>query len=137
MNRLFIPILLLFAIQVAAQTRPISSSMPAPVSPVNGSVANNNQLFTWLANGSVTYKIKIVEILGDQSPDEALRSNKPHFEKDSLKDALIQYPSSAPVFIKGKKYGWAVQYFNKERKSSGYGKTALFLGNAVLLERKK
>jgi hypothetical protein len=141
MNKLFIPILLLFVIQVAAQTRPVTSSLPTPVSPANGSVTNNNQLFTWLPPapmpGPVTYKIKIVEILGDQSPDQALMSNKPHFEKDSLKDALIQYPSSAPVFIRGKKYGWAVQYFNKERKSSGYSKTSLFLGNAVLPERNK
>ncbi len=32
----------------------------------------------------VTYKIKIVEIKGDQSPEEALRTNKPFFEKDSI-----------------------------------------------------
>ncbi len=94
------------------------------VSPANRSSIQSGEQpkFAWrhpVPSGSATYKIKIVEIKGDQSPDAALRSNKPHFEKDSLKEQSFQYPSSAQNFIAGKKYGWVVQAFNREGKPIG------------------
>lgn len=81
-------------------------------------------LFTWLAptptpTSGVTYKIKIVEIKGDQSPENALRTNKPFFEKDSLEILKFQYPSSARAFETGRTYAWGVQAFNRERKTVG------------------
>ena len=98
----------------------------ALVLPANGSTisANDKPKFTWKhekqnTESSNTYKIKIVEIIGDQSPEEALRTNKPHFEKDSLKEISFQYPSSAPSFIAGKKYGWNVQVKGRDGKSVG------------------
>jgi hypothetical protein len=98
----------------------------ALISPANGSTisAKDKPKFTWKhekqnTESSNTYKIKIVEIIGDQSPEEALRTNKPHFEKDSLKVISFQYPSSAPGFIAGKKYGWNVQVLNREGKLIG------------------
>ncbi|MHB1178927.1 MAG: SdrD B-like domain-containing protein [Daejeonella sp.] len=96
------------------------------VFPANGSTisAKDKPKFTWThekqnTESSSTYKIKIVEIIGDQSPEEALRTNKPHFEKDSLKEQSFQYPSSAKKFIAGKKYGWNVQVLNREGKPIG------------------
>lgn len=81
-------------------------------------------LFTWLAptptpTSGITYKIKIVEIKGDQSPENALRTNKPFFEKDSLEILNFQYPSSARAFETGRTYAWGVQAFNRERKTVG------------------
>ena len=98
----------------------------ALVFPANGSTisAKDKPKFIWKhekqnSESSNTYKIKIVEIIGDQSPEEALRTNKPHFEKDSLKEISFQYPSSAPSFIAEKKYGWNVQALNREGKTIG------------------
>ncbi|MCW3073617.1 MAG: hypothetical protein JWP69_686 [Flaviaesturariibacter sp.] len=68
------------------------------------------------------YKIKIVEIKGDESPEEALRSNKPHFEKDSLIRLSFEYPSSAPKFINGKSYAWNVETSDQQRKSGAENK---------------
>ena len=108
--------------------RPVnySPSIIALISPANGSTisAKDKPKFTWThekqdTESSSTYKIKIVEIIGDQSPEVALRTNKPHFEKDSLKVISFQYPSSAPSFIAGKKYGWNVQAKGRDGKSVG------------------
>jgi hypothetical protein len=71
--------------------------------------------FSWThsrpgGNGATgeNYKIKIVEIKGDQSPEEGLRTNKPFFEKDSLNELSLQYPASAPVLKQGSRYAWQV-----------------------------
>lgn len=71
--------------------------------------------FTWtpFVGGNVTYNIKIVEILGDQSPENALRVNKPFFEKDSIKEAQFNYPMAAPKFIEGRRYAWTIQVSQK------------------------
>ncbi|MGV8946331.1 MAG: LamG domain-containing protein [Lutibacter sp.] len=88
--------------------------------PANGeTIATGKQpLFTWLPPtpvppGVVTYKIKIVEIVGDESPENTLRTNKPFFEKDSIELLNFQYPSSARAFEAGKKYAWGVSIFDR------------------------
>jgi hypothetical protein len=85
------------------------------VFPANGSTISpkDKPKFTWTtqkqgSEPSNACRIKIVEIIGNQSPEMALKTNKPHFEKDSLEAISFQYPSSAPSFIAGKKYGWNV-----------------------------
>ena len=94
--------------------------------PANGeTIATGKQpLFTWHApmptpTGVVTYKIKIVEIKGDESPENALRTNKPFFEKDSIPMPNLQYSSTARAFEAGKQYAWGVQAFNREGKTVG------------------
>ncbi|HEV8081143.1 MAG TPA: hypothetical protein VGP43_10540 [Chitinophagaceae bacterium] len=85
--------------------------------PKNGSIlsANENPKFTWTnffpgdLDGDGYYKIKIVEIKGDESPESAIRGNKPHFEKDSLIRPSFEYPTSAPKFESGKKYAWKIE----------------------------
>ncbi len=108
--------------------QPVSDapSKIALVFPANGSTifAKDKPIFTWKhekqnSESSNTYKIKIVEIIGDQSPELALRTNKSHFEKDSLKEQSFQYPLSAKMFIAGKKYGWNVQVKGRDGKSVG------------------
>jgi len=97
-----------------------SFTVPTPIqttllAPVNGAViATEPDLqFTWKSTSTnstipITYKIKIVEIIGDQSPEIALRTNKPHFEKDSLIVVNYGYPRTATKFIIGKSYGWHI-----------------------------
>ena len=85
------------------------------LSPLNSSTisAESALEFSWRAPVSTSserdiYKIKIVEITGDQSPEDALRGNKPHFEKDSLKESIYTYPNSAARLKSGSKYSWGI-----------------------------
>lgn len=91
--------------------------------PANGAIIESAEgtRFTWLppksANPAAAYKIKIVEITGDQSPEQAFKGNKPHFEKDSIN--VLSSIIATSVFRKGNKYGWQVQAFDHERKTVG------------------
>jgi hypothetical protein len=111
------------------------------LSPANKSTLQDlrGTQFSWSLEGSIGgnprgYKLKIVEILGDQSPEQALRTNKPFFEKDSIsalhtnkpifeKDSMpppyFKYPSSAPAFKTSSKYAWNIQMLNREGKPVG------------------
>jgi hypothetical protein len=90
---------------------PVAIKLASPAN--NSAFTGNEQVrFSWSvtnARPGLLYKIKIVEIKGDESPDNALRTNKPFFEKDSLNDIVFQYPSSAPAMQQGKRYAWNVQ----------------------------
>jgi hypothetical protein len=73
----------------------------------------DNPVFTWMhikALGSnQTYTIKIVELKGNQSPEDAMKRNQAFFEKEGISPTLFQYPASAPKFEAGKKYVWLVK----------------------------
>ncbi len=94
------------------QTLKISLTSPAD----NGTLkAGGNAQFIWSLSASdattpVYYGMKIVEIVGNQSPDDAIRGNKPHFEKDSLIAFSMTISPSAgvPGFVLDKKYVWQV-----------------------------
>jgi hypothetical protein len=136
MAKLLFLLLLLFSLEMAAQNR---SSAPTAVSASNDK-ATGNQVFKWLpppSNDAVTYKIKIVEILGDQSPEQALHTNKPFFEKDSLSRLTTSYPPNAPHLMMGKKYAWAVESKNKEGKSNGFGNVMVLAGYITSETKKK
>jgi hypothetical protein len=128
-KRLFF-ILFVVAVNATAQT-----SKRILAAPANGGTVEPNErmTFNWkppiTATSGQTYKIKIVEIIGDQSPEQALRSNKPHFEKDSAnfvrsnkpifeKDSLLDLTVSTP-FVAGKRYAWSVQVLNRDGKPVG------------------
>jgi hypothetical protein len=126
------------------------------LSPGNGAtVTARNIGFSWQADSpddADGYKIKIVEIVGDQSPENALRTNKPIFEKDSAlsfkgnkpffekdsitllkgnkpifeKDSGNWYPSGAGSFQPGKRYAWKVDVLDKEKKVSASSSVAVF-----------
>ncbi|HBI01570.1 MAG TPA: hypothetical protein DDY18_08095, partial [Flavobacterium sp.] len=66
-------------------------------------------VFSWMDPSSKgPYKIKIVEIKGDESPENAMLKNKAFFEMEDLRTTTLQYPSSAPKFVEGKKYAWQI-----------------------------
>jgi hypothetical protein len=86
-----------------------------PISPVNnGSIKKSiDAEFTWSLSASepsspVYSGIKIVEILGNESPEYAFATNKPFFEKDSLIAVTIVIKPSVgtPGFGLDKKYVW-------------------------------
>ncbi|MBU2586477.1 MAG: hypothetical protein KKH32_14255 [Bacteroidetes bacterium] len=89
-------------------------SGPILVSPADGETIPEGQvpIFTWLsptpAPRDVNYSLKIVEVLGDQSPNEAMQRNTAWFERRDIRTTTLQYPVGARKFESGKKYAWKV-----------------------------
>ncbi len=82
------------------------------ISPEDGAEINPEQpvVFTWtpLPNAK-EYTLKIVELKGDQSPDVAIKQNRPIFEKENIKSTTFQGGPINGVDVKlGMKYAWMV-----------------------------
>ena len=68
---------------------------------------------------ATSFQLKIVEIVGNQSPEEACRLNKAFFERDSIRElAIVTLHDSTggtppgdplPAFNFGKRYAWQVR----------------------------
>lgn len=71
-------------------------------------------LFTWTAvtpfNPRAMYRIQIVEILANQTPFEASRSNPIFFQQTGLMSNIFQYPISARTMLPCTEYVWNVTY---------------------------
>ncbi len=78
---------------------------------------NSQVVFTWLPPVSVplgkiiSYKIKIVELFGMQTPYDAMLSNPYFFSASSITTSSFQYPIAARDFIAGRTYAWQVDAF--------------------------
>jgi len=83
----------------------------------NLSSVNSQIVFTWLPpvpvprGYSVTYKIKIAEIIGMQSAYDAMQSNPLFYSQNNISATSYQYPIAARSFTAGMKYSWQVQAF--------------------------
>ncbi len=55
-----------------------------------------------------SYEIKIVEMIGEQSPEAAIVSNM-DFYRANADNNLFMYPLSAPKLEKGKDYAWQIK----------------------------
>jgi hypothetical protein len=68
--------------------------------------------FTWLppmpTPQGAEYTLKIVEIIGNQSPEAAMNMNKAFFERKGIKTTMFQYPGSEKKFEEGRKYAWVI-----------------------------
>jgi hypothetical protein len=95
---------------------------PGLISPKNGaSITVPQPTFTWSPpapspTGQVTYEVKIVEILPNQTKEEALRTNPVWYEVTSLRTATLSYPRSARALETGKKYAWQVKMVSDGRE---------------------
>ena len=73
-------------------------------------ISSTIPIFTWMhmknPGSNAKYKITIVEVLGNQTPELAISSNPAWFTKDKLSSPLLQYPISARKFEVGKEYAW-------------------------------
>ena len=88
-------------------------SAPVLISPNDeASIDERNPTFSWLpppgVPSSTAYKLKIVEVFGQQSTAEALSKNIPFFIMTDIKTAMLIYPVSGKNFEPGKKYAWNV-----------------------------
>ena len=95
--------------------------IPQLISPADGSLVDASQpvLFTWTAKSNNpaarnTYSLKVVEIIGRQSPDDAVKRNPTWYQSNELRTTMLQYPFSARKLEAEKKYAWTVQIINKE-----------------------
>ena len=91
------------------------------LSPADSAIVAYNTLpkFNWLFNNNSplsaqNYKLTIVEILDGQTPDDALRTNKPIFEKDTLSTTHLDYPGNAASFKAGDRYAWMIRIYKKD-----------------------
>jgi len=77
-------------------------------------VEEDRPAFTWLpptpvARGTrITYRLRVVEILGRQTPYDAMMSNPSWFERASIPNTVFPYPVASRPFTKGHRYAWQV-----------------------------
>ncbi|MFZ1730478.1 MAG: hypothetical protein WBQ23_10360 [Bacteroidota bacterium] len=89
-------------------------SPPTLLSPADGDTIREGEfpMFTWLppapSRGTAAYKIRIVEVIGRQSPNEAMLRNPALFEKDDIRMTTFQYPLSARNIGNGKHIVWQI-----------------------------
>ncbi|MEW6005811.1 MAG: hypothetical protein AB1695_10915 [Stygiobacter sp.] len=90
------------------------------ISPPDGSTLISNQpvLFTWILRsikpGTVfNYRMKVVEILGNQSSTEAITQNPAWFERSDITTTTLMYPVAARKLENGKKYAWQITAYVK------------------------
>ncbi len=77
-------------------------------------VADSLPVFTWLppaplpVGQHIVYDLKVVEIVGQQSPEEAMERNEAFFERRGLPSTILQYPISGRGFDPERRYTWKV-----------------------------
>ena len=75
----------------------------------NSSLPQEELVFSWLPLPSAKeYSLKIVELIGKQSPVVAMRDNRPFFQKDGIKVPNFQYPMNERKLNENKTYAWKV-----------------------------
>jgi hypothetical protein len=78
-------------------------------------VEDDLPVFSWLPPAplnrgqQVRYDLKIVEMLGRQTPYDAMQSNPAWFERRNVATTVVQYPINARRFNTGSRYAWMVK----------------------------
>jgi|GEM_PF-1420580 len=93
-------------------------SPPRLVSPRDGdAISGKYPLFVWTRpgnnTGGVTYNLTVVEIQPGQTEEEALRANRPWFQKSGITATQLRYPTGARGLEKDKRYAWQVTAVGK------------------------
>jgi hypothetical protein len=95
-----------------------STSQPLLLSPQDvADVVEARPIFTWAmpmptrARSNVTYSIRIVQLLGKQSPTAAMQANPGWMELTDVTTTTIQYPPGARPLITNAMYAWKVSAF--------------------------
>ncbi len=93
------------------------------INPANGEDIDSKVpiTFTWSSGGKIPeggYTLKICEVMENQTPETAMKSNKAWFEKKGIHSTTFAYPNSAKGFSKGKIYAWMVKNGNTISEAS-------------------
>lgn len=105
--------------QLAERCYPLISDQMVPpylISPGNESVLmSEHDVFIWSPAGGMghnhtfNYELRVVELLGPQSPSAAIQSNPAFFFAENLNSPMMRYPASARAFRHDRKYAWQVK----------------------------
>ncbi|MFZ5948388.1 MAG: hypothetical protein ACOYU5_10545 [Stygiobacter sp.] len=74
-------------------------------------------IFSWLPpvpvppGARISYRLKIVEILGYQSVHSAMASNPMYYQSPRISATVLRYPIAAMRLMPGRKYAWSVEAF--------------------------
>jgi len=74
-------------------------------------------IFSWLPpvpippDVRISYKLKLVEILGYQSVHSAMASNPMYYQSPLLSSTMLRYPIAAQPLMPGRKYAWSVEAY--------------------------
>lgn len=99
---------------------PIRTPLISLVSPLNGEEIDPDTLpgliFKWKECPLCPpmFTLRIVELKGDQSPEDAIRTNQPIFEKDYKSNSAHVVPSQVTVIVMGMKYAWQITSGNTQ-----------------------
>jgi hypothetical protein len=117
-------------------------SPPLLLTPVDGAeVSEKFPVFAWTMTGpaaagaarsTVEYAIRIVEIIGRQSPTAAMQANPAWFERANLTTPTLLYPPSARPFTLKARYAWKVNAVQSGgRAAANAGRDALLAESEV------
>jgi hypothetical protein len=95
-----------------------STSQPLLLSPQDAAdVEGARPIFTWAmptplqARASVTYSLRIVQLLGKQSPTAAMQVNPAWVELNNITTTTVQFPPGARALTVGTSYAWKISAF--------------------------
>lgn len=98
----------------------VNVTPPQLVSPANNSsLTVSLPHFTWTPISpatsaiKITYRLKIVEVIGRQSAVDAMKSNPAWFEEDNIASTVFPYQLSATPFENGSQYAWQIIAYGK------------------------
>lgn len=81
------------------------------LTPADGDEMNADQpvIFSWTPlPDAKEYSLKVVELIGNQSPESALKQNPPFFGKENIRATQFQYPITERKFQSDKSYAWVI-----------------------------
>jgi len=114
----------------------VFSDPPKLINPENrASLTQTPTLFNWTpvqpSGGNSNYEIKIVEVLGAQSPTDALRANPPLTDQANLNSpTFLLSPDVGNTMKAGATYAWRVRVLDANKKpftrADGYTEIYLF-----------
>jgi alpha-tubulin suppressor-like RCC1 family protein len=93
-------------------------SVPILISPMDESeVIERYPVYTWMMSVppspglDLRYRIRVVEMFGTQTPQDAMTRNPAWFELTDLRRVILQYPISVRGMEVGRKYAWMIEAF--------------------------
>lgn len=99
-------------------------SQPFLVSPSDQQVVGDQYpVFTWMGaspptiGASFTYRLRLFEIFGDQTPQDASVRNPAFLDVPGLVRTVYMYPISARAFERGQRYAWYVTAYERRGTS--------------------
>jgi hypothetical protein len=97
------------------------------ISPNDGEkIQDPNPMFIWsppmpTPQGKLIYELRLVEIIGNQSPEDAIKDNPIYYSINNILSNQLQYPMSAPNLRSDKKYAWIVAANDVKSSAFSFG----------------